>query len=158
MHHQRVYVYSKHTCRRCKSTSSEKQKCTRGVLHIYPFTPHGYLPTLLQAIYSPEGSKESISLFTLFCQLPKTTWTQCPIRKCGSRDQSLEGGRSLRRYRLKHSCRSTFDLTRFLLMTPYCACPSQKWGGSSGKTKICSVVEDHFSPTKLASRYWRNGM
>ena len=178
---QRVYVYSKHTCR-CKSTSSEKRKCTRGVPHIYPFIPHGYLPTLLQAIHSPDGTKESISVSfnsnskrsrgqcrfenadhvishwrgegAEFGAVPSEnvrvvqpltlpdslkiliTWTIRVTKILITRDHPLTSkGRSLGRCRLKHSCRSTFDLTRFLLMTPYCACPSQKWGGSSGKNK-----------------------
>ena len=50
---------------------SEKRNCTRGVPHIYPFTPHGYLPTLLQAIHSPDGTKESIS-FEMITQM--ITW------------------------------------------------------------------------------------
>ena len=88
---------------------SEKRKCTRGVLHIYPFTPHGYLPTLLQAIHSPEGTKESIS-DSFSSRKEIITW----IRNRGSRDQSLEGrGWSLGRYHLKRSSRSTFDLARF---------------------------------------------
>ena len=91
---------------------SEKRKCTRGVPHIYPFTPHGYLPTLLQAIHSPEGTKKSIS-DSFSSRKEMITW----IRNRRSRDQLLEGrGRSLGWYHLKRSSRSTFHLTKILIM------------------------------------------
>ena len=86
-----------------------------------PFTPHGYLPTLLQAIHSPEGTKESISVsFSSWKQTFHVMWTM-PIRKCGSRDQSLEGGGGgvWGGTVWNRSSRSTFDLARFTKNTDH---------------------------------------
>ena len=108
------YYLKVHECNRCNVPNAGSQ---------YPSTLSYLLSTRLpcpstlpKAIHSPESAKGNNHILI--------TWSVNEMK-----------GRSFGRYHLNVLSHLTFDLTRFLLMTPYCACPSQKYGGSRRKSK-----------------------
>ena len=131
---QRVYVYSKHTCR-CKIREAEVHQ--RGAAYLSLHSPRIPPHTVTSYTLTRTYYRIHFSFFQLLKTNSKRSRGQCRFENADHviSNWGEGGGGGLGRCRLKHSCRSTFDLTRFLLMTPYCACPSQKWGGSSGKNK-----------------------